>query len=109
MAYKQNPGRGPMMKTGQGIPSPLLQEKIPTEKKVNKKIEKQSKKEDKGFFKTVSDAYSDAYKSGKGTVYGKGVKGQGLPGSGSRQGNKDLSVGIGAAVKAGYKHIFGDK
>jgi hypothetical protein len=25
MAYKQNPGRGPMMKTGKGIPSALLQ------------------------------------------------------------------------------------
>ena len=26
MAYKQNPGRGPMMKTGHGVPSALLQE-----------------------------------------------------------------------------------
>ena len=26
MAYKQNPGRGPMMKTGKGVPSALLQE-----------------------------------------------------------------------------------
>jgi hypothetical protein len=26
MAYKQNPGRGPMMKTGYGVPSALLQE-----------------------------------------------------------------------------------
>lgn len=26
MAYKQNPGRGPMMKTGYGVPSVLLQE-----------------------------------------------------------------------------------
>lgn len=25
MAYKQNPGRGPMMKTGEGVPSALLQ------------------------------------------------------------------------------------
>jgi hypothetical protein len=25
MAYKQNPGRGPMMKTGKGVPSALLQ------------------------------------------------------------------------------------
>ena len=29
MAYKQNPGRGPMMKTGKGIPSALLQVDTP--------------------------------------------------------------------------------
>ena len=57
MAYKQNPGRGPMQKTGNGIPSALLQEdtykqKLDSIKKVienkkqvaaqNKKIAKQN-------------------------------------------------------------------
>ena len=61
MAYKQNPGRGPMQKTGNGIPSALLQEDtyekkldsikkvIETKKKVaaeNKKIEKQNQTQD---------------------------------------------------------------
>ena len=35
MAYKQNPGRGPMMKTGTGVPSALLQED-PTDPKTGK-------------------------------------------------------------------------
>ncbi len=39
MAYKQNPGRGPMMKTGKGVPSSLLQEgpKDPVKKKKDEK------------------------------------------------------------------------
>lgn len=39
MAYKQNPGRGPMMKTGGGIPSALLQEDPtdPVKKKTDEK------------------------------------------------------------------------
>ena len=36
MAYKQNPGRGPMMKTGKGVPSALLQVD-PTDPKTGKK------------------------------------------------------------------------
>lgn len=36
MAYKQNPGRGPMMKTGKGVPSALLQTK-PTDEKTGSK------------------------------------------------------------------------
>lgn len=39
MAYKQNPGRGPMMKTGAGVPSALLQED-PTGPKKKKSDEK---------------------------------------------------------------------
>jgi|SaaInlStandDraft_1057018.scaffolds.fasta_scaffold55867_4 hypothetical protein len=35
MAYKQNPGRGPMMKTGKGVPSALLQDSV--EKKKDEK------------------------------------------------------------------------
>jgi len=39
MAYKQNPGRGPMMKTGKGVPSALLQENPtdPVKKKTDEK------------------------------------------------------------------------
>ena len=39
MAYKQNPGRGPMMKTGKGVPSALLQldPTDPTKKKSDEK------------------------------------------------------------------------
>ena len=39
MAYKQNPGRGPMMKTGKGVPSALLQEDPtdPVKKKTDEK------------------------------------------------------------------------
>ena len=39
MAYKQNPGRGPMMKTGKGVPSALLQEgpTDPVKKKTDEK------------------------------------------------------------------------
>ena len=40
MAYKQNPGRGPMMKTGKGVPSALLQ-KDPTDP-VKKKTDEKS-------------------------------------------------------------------
>jgi len=37
MAYKQDPGRGPKMKTGGGVPSALLQED-PTDPKTGKKL-----------------------------------------------------------------------
>ena len=118
MAYnqKQKAGRGNMPKTGRDIPlnmmSPAYQTDGPGDKKQTKKtVKKQEpkKKEDKGFFETVSSAYDNAYKGGKGWNYGKGATGQGLPGSGTRRPNKDLSVGLGAAVKAGYNYIFSDK
>ena len=118
MAYnqKQNAGRGNMPKTGRDIPLNMMSpaymtdgpgDEKPTEKTVKKQEPK--KKEEKGFFDTVSSAYSNAYKGGNGHNAGKGFTGQGLPGSGSRKPDKDLSVGIGAAVKAGYNYIFGDK
>jgi hypothetical protein len=43
MAYKNNPGRGPMMKTGRGIPSALLQ--VTDKKEKTDPITKGSKKE----------------------------------------------------------------
>jgi hypothetical protein len=43
MAYKQNPGRGPMMKTGKGVPSALLQVD-PTDPVKKKKDEKSGDK-----------------------------------------------------------------
>ena len=43
MAYKQNPGRGPMMKTGKGVPSALLQTD-PTDPVKKKTDEKSGKK-----------------------------------------------------------------
>lgn len=43
MAYKQNPGRGPMMKTGKGVPSALLQVD-PTDPAKKKKDEKSGTK-----------------------------------------------------------------
>lgn len=112
MAYKQNAGRGPMMKTGNSIPSALLQtpeEEKPTNDK-NKKP-----KQDPGFFKTVASAFNDAYKGGKGVTYGGGrgsgdsIFGQGNPGSGSRKGNKDITLGPIAAAKAGYNYLFSDE
>jgi hypothetical protein len=110
MAYKQNAGRGPMMKTGNAIPSALLQ--TPTSvKPTNDKNKKQE--QDPGFFETVANAFNDAYKNGKGVTYGGGssgpIFGQGNPGSGSRKGNKDITLGPVAAVKAGYNYLFGDK
>jgi hypothetical protein len=122
MAYnqKQNAGRGNMPKTGRDIPLNMMSpaymtdgpgDKKPGKKPVKKPVEKAvtKKKEDKGFIDTISSAYNNAYTGGKGIVKGKGLTGQGKPGSGSRKGNKDLSVGLGAAVKAGYNYIFGDK
>ena len=117
MAYKQkqNAGRGNMPKTGRDIPlnmmSPAYLTDGPGDKKQTKKtVKKQepNKKEDKGFFDTVSSAYNKAYEGGKGINKGKGFKGQGKPGSGSRRGDKDLSVGLKAAVKAGYNYVFND-
>jgi len=110
MAFYMKPGRGPMMKTGNAIPSVLLQTPASV-KPTNDKNKKQ--KQDPGFFKTVASAFSDAYKGGKGVTYGGGssgpIFGQGNPGSGSREGNKDISLGPIAAAKAGYNYLFGDK
>lgn len=114
MAYnqKQKAGRGNMPKTGRDIPlnmvSPAYMTDGPGDKKPVKK-EKPKKKEDKGFIETISSAYNKAYTGGKGVAKGKGIKGQGLPGSGSRKGDKDLSIGVNAAVKAGYNYLFGNK
>jgi len=43
MAYKQNPGRGPMMKTGAGVPSALLQTDPTDPKEGGKKFPGQAK------------------------------------------------------------------
>jgi len=50
MAYKQNPGRGNSSKTGNGVPSALLQKKEPKEK---------------GFFDKAKETVSGAVKSVK--------------------------------------------
>ena len=112
MAFYMKAGRGPMMKTGRGIPEQLtsggpLQKIKPATQEKKVKVEKEKKKEDKGFFSTVSDAYSNAYEGGKGTAKTSSIS-QGAPGSGSRKPNKDLLVGASAAIKAGYDYLTKD-
>ena len=81
MAYKQNPGRGPMMKTGKGVPSALLQED-PTDPKNKKKDAISGKPIPEGVTfgktkKSIDDFGATVYSTGyskKGTKGGpKGV------------------------------------
>ncbi len=107
MAYdqKNQAGRGPKQKTGAGIPSALLQR---TQDPKKAPVTPPKKKEKQGFFSTVGNAYTNAYKGGKGAASTSSAS-QGAPGSGSRKSNKDLSVGVNAAVKAGYNYLTRDQ
>ena len=116
MAYKQLQGRTNLPKTGRGVdtvalmtgsPSTPLHQTNPKKKKAPKTPPEGKKKETPGFFSTVSNAYSNAYKKGEGRAKTSSVS-QGAPGSGSRTPNKDLSVGVNAAVKAGYNYLTRD-
>jgi hypothetical protein len=116
MAYTQSPGRLNMPKTGRGVDIPTLMTGAPgtalyqrtqDPKKEKAPVTPPKKKETPGFFSTVSNAYSDAYKDKKGTTKSSSVS-QGAPGSGSRKSNKDLSVGVNAALKAGFNYLTKD-
>jgi hypothetical protein len=85
MAYKQNPGRGPMMKTGKGVPSALLQvdPTDPVKKKTDEKSGSKSVYPGKTYDpsmsasapKSTGDATKDSYIKSK---YLNEIKGDSL-------------------------------
>tara|TARA_R110000737_G_scaffold200235_1_gene219815 strand:+ start:1892 stop:2290 length:399 start_codon:yes stop_codon:yes gene_type:complete len=109
MAYKQNPGRGPMMKTGKGIPSALLQVD-PKDGQFKKELETVRKRDSEGgFLNTLQNI-------GTGLSHGWGSIGYDSKSSGGKKGdltydsggNKDIGDAVSSAVSTAYNYATGN-
>ena len=118
MAFYMKAGRGPMMKTGKGIPqtfqSPdnqseaMLQQKIdPKDGEFKKELETvRSRAKEGGFINTVKNI-------GTGLSHGYNSQGYDSKPSGAgvfkdKGGNKDLAASVGSAISTAYKYAKGD-
>ena len=104
MAYKQNPGRGPMMKTGKGIPSALLQVDPKDGSQYEKELKTVRKQNKEGGFmntlRNIGTGLSHGYNSVGYDSKPKGPYGE--------SGNKDIGDAVSSAVSTAYKYATGN-
>ena len=106
--FKMNPGRGPMQKTGNGIPTALLQSKDKKTEQYEKELQEVRKQDkDGGVLNTLSNI-GTGLKHGWNSV-GYDSEPIGKPGDlfYSPGGNKNLGKGISTAVSTAYNYATG--